>query len=157
MVTIITGERNSGKTAFFEYWYNEVRRGGGFYTKKNYENNSFRGYDLVLLPTRETVPFVTVWQPQHAYAGGPILTDKLVVDMSVFPWVEEKLEPVLASPDEPVWIDEIGMRELSGNGFDPLVRKLLAVCSDVRLVVKKSLLQKVVGRYGIGRFSLVYV
>ena len=110
-----------------------------------------------MLPTREAVPFITVWQPQHACAGGPILTEKLVVDLSVFPLVEKKLEAALAAPDEPVWIDEIGMRELSGNGFDSLVRQILAVCSDVRLVVKKSLLHRVVSHYGIGRFSLVYV
>lgn len=157
MVTIITGERNSGKTTFFEYWYNKVRRGAGFYTKKLYEANEFQGYDLVFMPDGATIPFSTVVRPQHVYAGGPVLTEKLAVDREVYAFAEKKLAAVWEAPDEPVWIDEIGPRELAGEGFDRFFRRVLEECSDVRLVVRKSLLYRLVGRYGIEKFSLVYV
>lgn len=157
MVTIITGERNSGKTTFFEYWYSEVRRGTGFCLKKLYEGNEFQGYDLVLLPDKERLPFMTVVHPQQEYGNSRIMTEKLAVDTSVFPFVDKWMQESIQNPDEPVWIDEVGMTELSGGGFDTLLRRVLKECSDVRLVIRKNILYKLVQHYGIEKFSLVYV
>lgn len=157
MVTIITGEKNAGKTTFFEYWYNEVQRGNGFCTKKIFEDNEFQGYDLLFLSDKKTLPFITVLQPQQEYGTNKVLTEKLAIDTSVFSFVEKRMVKCFQNPDEPVWIDEIGMLELSGGGFDPLIRRILKKCTDVRLVIRKNILYKLVRHYGIEKFSLVYV
>lgn len=157
MVTIITGERNSGKTTFFEYWYNEVRRGIGFCSKKLYEENECRGYDLVLFPDKERLPFITMQYPQQEYGADRVMTGKAAVDTSVIPFVDKWLKESMTDPDEPVWIDEVGERELAGGGFDHLLRRVLVECADIRLVVRKNILYKLVRHYGIEKFSLVYV
>lgn len=157
MVTIIAGERNSGKTTFFEYWYNEVQRGIGFCTKKIYEEEEFIGYDLEFLPDKETIPFMTVLQPQQEYNFDRVITEKLAIDASVFPFAQKWINECFCNPEEPVWIDEIGTLELAGGGFDPIVRWALQVGTDIRLVTRKNVLYKLVRHYGIEKFSLVYV
>lgn len=157
MVTIITGEKNSGKTTFFAYWYDEVQRGSGFYTKKIYEGNRLQGYEVVCLPDKRVLPFITVVQPQRVYESGGIATEQRVTDVAALTEVAVRLRKCLEVPDEPVWIDEVGRAELDGQGIDGLIRRILRRCTDVRLVVRKELLRRVIGHYGIERFNLVYV
>lgn len=157
MITIITGEKDAGKTTFFAYWYNEVQRGYGFYTEKRYRGNVFHGYDLVFLPDKAVIPSFMVVQPQKVYESGQVTTEQLSTDSSVFSEISARMSGCFDNPDEPVWIDGIGMPELDGGGLDPLVRRILRKCGDVRLVIRKNLLQKLIHHYQIEKFNLVFV
>lgn len=109
------------------------------------------------MPDKRVLPFITVVQTQRVYESGRIATEQRVADVSVLTDVAVRLRECLEAPDEPVWIDEVGRPELDGRGIDGWIRRILRECTDVRLVVRKELLRRVIGHYGIERFNLVYV
>lgn len=156
MITIITGEKDTGKSSFLRKWYESVPRGIGFYSRKVFCHSRLIGYDLVFLPGFQTFPLIRL--PEWA-AAGELRVEGIRKGRFSFSPVGFRLARqwigAYAIPGEPVWIDEVGGLELAGGGFDELIRQVLLAHQDVRMVFRKHLLEKLVAHYAIEKYQVI--
>jgi len=155
MVRIITGAANSGKSTKFFQLFQEKNNETGLYSLKLYnDDNTIIGYNLVLLPIDEEIPFISLRESVPAED-----TDKYYYQ-GRFALLKETFEIaeryILNSPDHiPVWIDEVGKLELKGVGYDKLLHKLVKSDRDMVITVKDSLLDQVLNRYEIKEYRVI--
>jgi nucleoside-triphosphatase THEP1 len=174
MTRIITGGVGGGKSTRFLRLFREeaaaragTRAGAGggqltgLYSEKTVDaRGAVTGYNLVLLPAWERLPFVLprgALLPENAgNPGNYYFQGRFAFLVKTF---EKASRHVLGGSAEakhgPVWIDEIGNLELKGLGFDPLLRTLVNSGREITLTVRRSLLEKVVARYGIGDYAVI--
>lgn len=156
MITIITGEKDTGKSSFLKKWYESVPRGVGFYSRKVFCHTRLIGYDLVFLPGMQTFPLIRL--PEWTAAGEPgvesIRKGRFSFSPAGFRLARQWIE-AYAIPGEPVWMDEVGGLELAGGGFDGLIREVLLAHEDVRMVFRKHLLEKLVAHYVIEKYRVI--
>lgn len=154
MIHIITGDTNSGKSARFVQLFNAAGNGVGLFSKKLYaDDNSIKGYHLMLLPDGIEHPFIIL------KADVPPEEAEMYLFQGRFAFLKNSFsigENYLLThlPRQSVWIDEIGSVELKGFGFDTLLRKLIDTEMDVTFTVKRSLLERVIAKYGITDFAI---
>ena len=154
MIHIITGDTNSGKSTRFIQLFNASENGIGLFSKKLYaDDNSIKGYHLILLPDGIEHPFIVLKEhvsPEDAEMY--LFQGRFAFLKSSFFVGEEYLLTRL--PRQSVWIDEIGSVELNGFGFDTLLRRLIDTKVDVTFTVKRNLLERVVAKYEIPEFAI---
>lgn len=153
MIRIIAGEKDSGKsTTFMKLYQEEGDNAPGLYSKKLYEGDTICGYNLVLLPTLEEYPFISINE------GLETDTDKYDVQ-GRFIFLKETFKigkkHILNFPGNPrVWIDEIGSLELKGKGFDALLQTLFTTHREITLTIRSYLVDKIVKKYDIAQFEI---
>lgn len=149
MITLITGDKNAGKSSYLESWYHCDPRGCGCISRKIYQQDRWLGYDLWLLPGCEQIPFIRL----GAYFE--MLDDEELIYYNRFAFSPkafgEAIRRIDAYPDStsPLWIDEAGKQELTGHGFDALIRKALQSGRELRVVFRQHLFDELVKHYGI--------
>jgi len=155
MVKIVTGKINSLKSTRLADYYTNNPIGDGFISKKVMKDNLVYGYDLVQLSTKNVIPFIirdSFWDGEKKiiYKMGPYCFYE-----KAFQFLEEKTDEFINNHVSPVYLDEIGVLELNGQGFDNIIKKLIKSETDLCLVVRDDLLDKVCERYGIDEIEII--
>lgn len=126
LMTLLVGPIDSGKTSFLRRWYQTWRWGDGVLSAKRFADSRMIGYDLERLSTGESCPWARVageepegWQTWLAV--GPFRMRR-----EGYCFVEKAADAVLATRQGPMILDEVGPLELAGEGFAPLLQRLLA-------------------------------
>ena len=153
MVHIITGDIHSGKSTRFLNLYSQRNREVGLYAKKLYNpDQTIAGYNLVLLPIMDEIPFICLKESVESH-GDYYMQGRFAFWKGAFKKGEDY---ILGSPSEKgVWIDEVGGLELKGLGFDFLLHTLIDSHRDVTFTVRTSLLNRVLDRYNITEYILL--
>lgn len=145
-VKIISGERNSGKTAFIKKLLETGLPAEGFITVALDGKKDVLYLQDIASGERRLLMEASCWKKNKIgrYRFCP----------STFKWAEKKLSQAVSGI---VVLDEVGRLELSGRGFDSLMRKLL--CKDVELYVsvRKDYIESVVGHYGLSSYQLIEI
>ncbi len=148
MVTLIVGPINSGKTTQMAALHRE-KGGDGVLCPKFMESGVHRGYDLVHLATGETLPFARFsdslpknWH--EAFTFGPYSFSTRGQEKAA-----EIIEKAIEAGISPIFIDEIGPVELQGQGFAPLLRRLLQGEQDTIVSVRDFLLEQIINFFEI--------
>lgn len=185
MITILTGDKNAGKTSYLEAWYDREKRGVGFCCRKVWHGETCEGYDLVLFPDGGSRPFIRLKEepffaaeawgegsekssfrpaqrsfPANRFAVGEEKPEsgsssRFHFDPAGFLLAEQWIRNHPWSRTAPVWIDEIGRLELEGKGFDALFRRVLAERREIRVVFRKQVLKDLIARYGLRGYRLI--
>lgn len=150
MITIITGDKNVGKTSYLEAWYDREKRGVGFCSRKVWHGETCEGYDLVFFPAGGSRPLMRV---KEKPASGS--SSRFQVDPAAVLRAEQWMRSHPWSRTAPVWIDEIGRLELEGKGFDSLFRRVLAERREIRVVFRKQVLKDLIAQYGLRGYRLI--
>ena len=132
-VTLITGERNSGKSERFLEAYRKVSTGIAICSEKMYDEDQVTGYRMRLLPDGISCPFIESEEEMKDFDRyeyqGHFRFRKEAFDRAIQFVMDHK-------EADTVWIDEVGKLELSGKGFAPLIRLLVKQDRDMVLVVR---------------------
>ena len=153
MVTIITGDKNVGKTTRLAHWQAAEGRGAGFCCKKVLIDGMFLGYDLLFFPDYETVPFIRLATDNDRDDPEKIVRHRFAFHRPVFSLAEQRAEEADAST--PFFMDEIGGLELAGQGFDALFRLALTKFTDIRVVFRKRCLNELIGYYRLEEYKVI--
>ncbi len=155
MIRIITGPVNSGKSSKFLKLYEEESGDGiGLYSQKLYdEKKTIVGYKLVLLPDKEEIPFIRLKESVYRNENRYHIQGRFAFLKDTFEIAERY---ILSSPAHlPVWIDEVGKLELKSLGHHKLLRALLDSGREMTITVRDSLLNEMLGWYGIREHLLL--
>lgn len=150
MVTIITGEVDSGKTTALLRRFS-VRPAGkaGFVCKKIYEGTALTGYELCSLATPER-RIIAVLRgdkliTEDTFSFGPFLFFR-----EGFRLGEEIIERAVKDGGvTELLIDEIGPLELEGRGFSRIFEVALNSGKDVTVCIRSGCLMEAARRFGI--------
>lgn len=156
MVKIVTGRINSFKTTRLENYYANNHIGDGFISRKIMKDNLVYGYDLIQLSTNKVIPFVirdSFWDgiKKIIYKIGPYYFYQ-----ETFKFLEEKIDEFIVNHVSPVYLDEIGVLELNGQGFDNIIRKLINSKTDLCITVRDDLLDKICERYNFKEVEIIW-
>ena len=70
--------------------------------------------------------------------------------------MEKAYEAMMKKGLSPIYLDEIGEWELSGQGFDSIFRKLLSSKNDLLVAVRKKLVTQVIAHYGLKDYRILW-
>ncbi|MCX5774856.1 MAG: hypothetical protein NTV44_00535, partial [Firmicutes bacterium] len=71
--------------------------------------------------------------------------------------IENAVDHMIGQGIQPIYLDEIGRLELSGKGYDRILRKLLASSLDIVLAVREDLVPAIIEHYQIKSYSIIPV
>lgn len=148
MMILITGKQDSGKTTRLLTHYQNHLQGDGFALLKQMRGHDVLGFAAMRLTSGETHPFLTHQKEgiaiEHAMKIGPYL-----VDEDMYQKMIETFEAMIDQRIQPIYIDEIGRWELSGQGFDSIIKKSLQASLDLVCTVRDEFIDQVIKRYHI--------
>lgn len=149
MVTIITGEIDSGKTTRLISLYKSNRQGDGFALPKFYWNGIYIGQKIIRLSTGVSTvfslkrPFLpSGWREMEYYKNYSFSEGGML-------FATQTVDCIIESHSSPVYLDEIGPLELEGKGLCELLLRMLAVKTDLYITVRSACLQDVMERFQI--------
>jgi nucleoside-triphosphatase THEP1 len=157
MIYIVSGGIDRGKTRKIESLYRRIGQGGGFVSRKIFDDTAFRGYEIVDLTTGRRLPLALKREMvpdnwDEAGRCGPFSFSLRAIAMA-----EKIVDDIIADGVEPVFIDEVGPLELQGQGFAPLLKKILDTDKEIYLTVRPTCLTPIVKHFGIKDYKLIQI
>jgi nucleoside-triphosphatase THEP1 len=171
MVYIISGGINTGKTTAIEHLYHDFNgltsiNGQSDYTRLNMHSDGF--ISVKKMNGLEVVGY-KVKQLSNGHSMDLILRDKYITkDFEVackigpycfsapaLKWVEICVKDMIGFKMEAIFIDEIGMLELDGKGFDKVIIKILESGADLYITVRGDLIAAILHHYNIKKYKKV--
>jgi nucleoside-triphosphatase THEP1 len=150
MIRIICGGRDAGKTRRVIALYRLTRCGDGLCMPKSFSaNGAFLGYDLMRLSSGEARPLARrAGAAPPGWDAGARIGD-FAFSAAGLALAAEIVDGLIACGASPVYLDEIGPLELRGEGFAPLLRRLLAAGRDLVITVRTGLLAEVTRAFSL--------
>jgi nucleoside-triphosphatase THEP1 len=155
MIKIVTGKINSFKTTRLLNLYRKDQLGGGFVAIKKMNNDLVFGYWLMNLQTEEMIPYIIrdIYHQNDKeikYQIGPYRFYK-----DAFDYIDILIEDLLEKNLSPVYLDEISILELQGEGLYGVMEKLLLRRIDLVIVVRTDLLERVIEYFKISDYQII--
>lgn len=157
MITIIAGQLNEGKTSTLLKMYNTSKQGDGFACIKVIENNLHTKYNFYRLSNHEEIPFMVKLE---------YLNDKTYYNQTFKNYaycdkalnkVKDVIEELIKNKIEPIYLDEVGLLEITGFGHDETLRLLLDSHLDIIITVRDKFIDKVISNYHLNNYRIVGV
>ena len=153
-IYILTGPIRNGKTTALMHWLAGKKNVAGILTPDL--NGVRKLYDI---GTQEYFPFQI--EDNSSPCEASITIGRFAFYQSAFEKAKGILRNALQKQAQLLIIDEIGRLELNYDGFEPLISEVIRahqsnhLQSDLLVVVRDSLMQKVLGHFGIERFEVM--
>lgn len=150
-LTIITGQKDSGKSTVFLQRYRLARHGVGIFSCKKILAGRVWGYDLVLLPQEEQIPPFALLSEQTP-TDVPGLRHGMFWFSSVAFW--QAIDSMLHSSSDTYWIDEVGKIEIDNKGFAPLLHDAIAKGKHLILTVRENHVDRLLQTFGFSSYTI---
>jgi len=157
VVHIVTGKINSGKTTRLIAIFDQLQRGNGIVSKKYMNGQNVLRFQGMILKSRQEFPylvhereikkenhdvFITNIGPYYLYGEAQTLIDRFY-------------DGEIENQVEPLFFDEIGKLELSGQGFHNALSKALRKGLEVYLCIREDLVLEVIQRFNIRNYEII--
>ncbi len=156
MITLVSGPIDSGKTTMLAKHFAEQGQGDGFLSEKFYQDGRVQGYVARRLSTQETLP----WLVRGGDSSHPFIHEARIgpfhANLDTLKVMEKAYETMMQKRVSPIYLDEIGEWELSGQGFDSIFRKMLSSKNDLVVAVRKELLTRVIDHYELKDYCILW-
>jgi len=152
-VTIITGERNSGKTTTLK---NIINSNETFYLGYISESSSNKeNYYLKNVYSNETIKILQTQECLHHEKIGKYFIIENSFEIAYISLLKQI--DLFMNENITFVLDEIGALELSSSGFDKLLTKLLEYNNDLIICVRTKFLKEVCNKYKIENYKLINI
>lgn len=147
MITIVTGNIDSGKTRYLKELYEKDQQGDGILSVKHYEADRFIGYDLVHLQTREKREFIRFKTDLPDDWKEECELGRFSFSGEGFTFGQKILSEIKSGP---IYLDEIGPVELwYKKGFYKILSELIIKDFDLFLSLRSSLIGDIHDKFGL--------
>lgn len=143
MVTFITGPMNSGKTTRLIAKFHKTTNAEGVAMVKVMQGDKVHSYLARRLSTGEERRLVLRDQwlaegfDERCRIGPYVFSD------ATLEWIESYIRTAVISGAGAIFIDEVGVLELEGKGYNPLLRWLLTQEVDLYLTARQDLIEDI--------------
>jgi nucleoside-triphosphatase THEP1 len=155
MITIVAGKFNDHKTTHLIDLYLGNHQGDGFVQTKMMAENKIYGYNAMNLKTSEKRMIMI---HREFYSDDFPVTEKIgpyLLHPSVKAWVEKGILQMIHDEVSPIYLDEIGVLELNGFGYDSILKKMVESGLDLVLAVREDLVDQVILKYGLKDVKII--
>ncbi len=153
MITIITGAKNTGKTATMVNLYRQLPDGDGIVSLKIFNDGAHTGYEFWHLRGGISRPFCETAGSEPPGWDERTVRGRYTFSESGFRFVDRILEECLSRGSDPLFIDEIGPLELRGKGISVLPDRL-ASGRDIFCTVRESCLDDFISGFGLAGYAV---
>ncbi|MGM0601360.1 MAG: nucleoside-triphosphatase [Candidatus Rifleibacteriota bacterium] len=156
MITFVTAEVNSGKTTWMRQDFETQTNADGFLSVKTFKNGFHCGYNLLHLGSGEMRSFIR--KPGYLEKNWDEvfrIRDVYSFNRTGFDFAKHIAQRALDNKIELFYFDEVGPLELQGKGFNPLFKTMLGSGINMKVVVRKTLLEKVCESFKIKDFKII--
>lgn len=157
MITIVTGKINEGKTTKIKLMYHEDKKGDGFIAIKKMDGTNVHSFLATKLSTKEQKVLML---HKNYYSESFISAGKIgpyLINLFTLSWVEKSIEKMIKKRVEPIYLDEIGVLELDGYGYDRILKKLIDSKLDLIISTRTDLLEKIKEHYNLKDVKVIEV
>jgi len=148
MITIISGDIDSGKTRYLKEHYKQESKGDGFISLKHFKEGNCIGYDLHHLKSGETVALIRLksvlpgdWDACSEIGRFSFSEKGMLLAKSILKDCKEG----------PVYIDEIGPIEIwQKQGFYKELKELIEKDRELFLTLRPTLIKEFHDEFGLG-------
>jgi nucleoside-triphosphatase THEP1 len=157
MITIVTGKINEGKTTKLKLMYHEDKKGDGFIAVKKMDGINIHSFLATKLSTKEQKVLML---HKNYYSESFISAGKIgpyLINLFTLSWVEKSIEKMIKKKVEPIYLDEIGVLELDGYGYDRILRKLIESNLDLVITMRSDLVEKIKEHYHLKDVEVIRV
>jgi nucleoside-triphosphatase THEP1 len=153
MIEIVTGHRDSGKTSHLLNLYNKNQTGDGLLSIKHIHpaTSQTTGYHLLHLSTQTTRPLA-----QRSPAG-PLQLGDFSFAPNAFTYAETILNDMITHHIRPIYLDEIGLLELNGHGFAPILPRLITQAPHLILTIRHRYLSEALKTFNIPSPTIIKI
>lgn len=149
MVHFITGKMNDGKTTSLISTYRKSGVGEGFALIKVMKDSKVHSYIARKLSSDEERLLILrdSWLPEdfdQICKIGPYCFSK-----STLRWIELTIKEAVREGVSPIYLDEVGILELQGEGYSELIKFLVKERTDLYLTIREDLIEKVTTYFDI--------
>jgi len=157
MNIIFTGKINEGKTTALKIHYEKNQLGDGFISVKKMINDRVHSYISTRLSTKEEKVILVheqFFSKDFLVAGkiGPYIINLLTLET-----IEKSIMKMIASQVEPIYLDEIGVLELKGYGYDYIFRKMIQSKLAFIISVREDLVDEVISKYQLKDVQTIHI
>lgn len=154
MVHFISGKMNDGKTTSLISTYRESGVGEGFALIKVMKDSKVHSYIARKLSSDEERLFIIrdSWLAEdfdQVCKIGPYCFSK-----STLRWIESTIKEAVREGVSPIYLDEVGVLELQGEGYSDLIKFLVKERIDLYLTIRDDLLKKVMTYFDIVDYEM---
>lgn len=154
MISIITGNIDSGKTRYLKELYEKNHQGDGVLSLKYFKDDRCIGYDLYHLKSGKRTDFIRLktelpkdWKEQCEIG-------KFSFSQQGFIFAEKVLSKIKKGP---IYIDEVGPIEIwHKEGFYKRLKLLIKNDRDIFLTLRPSLIDDLYNEFGLsGKIKII--
>lgn len=155
MIKIITGKMNSAKTSRMQAYYDEYPQGDGFVSLKIMRGDKVYGYSALKLSSKEEFPLVV--RDEFLQEPFPICCQigPYLFNQNTVSFIYREFDAMIKKRIEPLFLDEVGLLEIEGKGFDLLVKRLVDSGLDVVFSIREDLVTPFLNKYHIQAFTII--
>ncbi len=155
MLHIITGARNEGKTRTLRTLYHRIGQGDGIVSEKLFSGTDCAGFLAERLATGERVPLAMASGALPKAWDHDCRLGRFSFSKSGLAFMVESIDKIIRDPDMPVFVDEIGLLELSGRGFHPCLPRVFSPERTAYITVRDRYLEAVLAKYRPEQYSII--
>ncbi len=157
MNIIFTGKINEGKTSALRDHYEKNQLGDGFISVKKMIGDRVHSYISTRLSTKEEKVILVheqFFSKDFLVAGkiGPYIINLLTLES-----IEKSIIKMISSKVEPIYLDEIGVLELKGYGYDYIFRKMIQSKLSFIISVREDLADEVISKYQLKDIEVIHI
>ena len=157
MNIIYIGKINEGKTTALKKHYENNQVGDGFISVKKMINDRVHSYISIRLSTNDEKVILMheqFFNKDFSIAGkiGPYIINLLTLQS-----IEKSIMKMISEHVEPIILDEIGVLELKGYGYDYIFRKIINSKSQFIISVREDLVDEVISKYQLKDVKVIHI
>lgn len=156
MITLVTGLKNAGKSSYLYNWFCREPAGCGVLSIKRFEGKIHNGYDLLFLPIGKKVNLCTQIDKSYSHCQGELIQGNYMFDQVAFDQAYQFIQESTHYKKEPIWLDEIGILEINGKGFWPIIKMIQSIDVELRLGVRLSCVYEFTRMIDNNNFHIIY-
>lgn len=157
MNIIFVGKVNDGKTTALKNHYEKNLEGDGFISIKKMINDRVHSYISTRLSTKEEKVILVheqFFSKDFLVAGkiGPFIINLLTLES-----IEKSIIKMISSHVYPIYLDEIGVLEIKGYGYDYIFRKMIQSKLPYIISVREDLIDEVISKYQLKDVEVIHI
>jgi iron complex transport system ATP-binding protein len=155
-VFIITGPKAGGKTTFTERFIEQLKINkiniAGILSKRVIEGSETTGYDLMNIQTGNTLEFL-----RQAGAGQEGNIGRFMINESGLNDGREILNSLAQKESKLVIIDEVGLLELSNDGWAECINLLMKSQNHILMAVRDKFVEEVIKKWNLDEAIIINI
>jgi len=157
MVHIVIGNINTGKTTWLKKRFDHHGLGAGVLGVKLWKDGDIYGYKAHLLPSgQEEIILIHQRHYNHEFENFGMI-GPYFYNLDAFNHINQHIIEAIDRSVSPIYVDEVGKLEISGGGYDPVIKKIALSQGESYISSRRDLAQAIIEHYRLTNYKIIEI